>query len=74
MTRNRLIDPVAEAEAFNAAVKVGDTIEFRAHPEAEPKRFTTSTPAEVLGGHSAVVWLNGKSGCVATSHCKPIAA
>ncbi len=30
-----------------------------------------ATEAQVLGGHTAVVWLAGVSGCVALSHCEP---
>lgn len=32
----------------------------------------TKTAAEVLEGHTAVVWLDGVSGCVALSHVMPI--
>lgn len=51
---------------------VGDAVEYRDHPHAEPQQITTRTEAEVLGGHTAVVWLNGKSGCVACSACRPL--
>ncbi|MGV2904634.1 hypothetical protein [Achromobacter sp. AGC25] len=34
--------------------------------------FKTKTEAEVLSGHTAVVWLEGKRGCVAVSHCTPV--
>ncbi|WP_256701045.1 hypothetical protein [Caballeronia sordidicola] len=39
---------------------------------SKPTVYVTRTPAEVLSGHTAVVWLDGKSGCVAVSHCVPI--
>jgi hypothetical protein len=59
---------------FNAAVKVGDTVEYwEVIGMGEPERFVTESEAEVLGGHTAVVWLKGKRGCVALNHCKPIA-
>ena len=36
------------------------------YPKAEPDGiYTTRTAAEVLSGHTAVVWLDGFSGCVA---------
>jgi hypothetical protein len=34
------------------------------HPLAEPVETKTRTAAEVLSGHSAVVWVEGHAGCV----------
>ena len=61
-------------EKWNGTVAVGDAVEYRGYPEAEPQTFTTRTPAEILSGHTAVVWLNGKSGCVCVGACRPVAA
>jgi hypothetical protein len=55
----------AECDNFDRRVKVGDAVDYYSHPNAEPQRFTTRTNASVLSGHTAVVWLEGKSGCVA---------
>lgn len=60
-------------EKWNAKVSVGDAVEYRSYPEAEPQTFTTQTAAEILSGHTAVVWLNGKSGCVCLDACRPVA-
>jgi hypothetical protein len=38
------------------------------------KVSTTRTLAEVLSGHTAVVWVNGEAGCVALSHVEAEAA
>jgi len=57
-------------EEWNAKVKVGDTVEYHSYPGAEPQLFTTRTAASVLSNHTPVVWLNGKSGCVAVDACK----
>lgn len=66
-------NPQKEVDAFNARVMVGDLIEYsEVIGMTEPKRFNTATEAQVLSGHTAVVWLEGKSGCVAVSHCKPV--
>jgi hypothetical protein len=66
-------NPQKEVDAFNARVMVGDLIEYsEVIGLGEVHRFKTATPAEVLSGHTAVVWLEGKSGCVAVSHCKPV--
>ena len=53
-------------------VKVGDLVEYRGYPEADPQQFTTRTVASVLSGHTAVVWLKGKSGCVTVEACRPV--
>lgn len=67
-------NPYKEVYDFNAAVKVGDTVEFsEVIGMGEPIRYQTESEAEVLGEHTAVVWLKGKRGCVKLSHCKPIA-
>lgn len=62
-------NPQAEADKFNASIPVGSLVEFRNFPGTDSKQYRTRTPAEVLSGHTAVVWLEGKSGCVCCSHC-----
>jgi hypothetical protein len=55
-----------ECDRFNALVAVGTDVEY--HPViGEPKWRVrkTRTPASVLSGHTAVVWLEGEAGCVA---------
>lgn len=64
-------NPQAEVDAWNAKVAVGDYVDYRGYPGAEPKAFRTRTEAEVLSGHTAVVWLEGKSGCVCCEACTP---
>lgn len=66
--------PEKEVADWNARVKVGDTVEYRWFPEAEPEIFKTRTEAEVLSGHTAVVWLEGKSGCVSCDACRPVSS
>jgi len=65
-------NPQQEVDAWNARVKVGDSAEYSdVVGLTEPQTFKTKSEAEVLSGHTAVVWLEGKRGCVAVSHCKP---
>ena len=64
--------PVEMVDVWNRAVKVGDAVDYRGYPEAEPQRFQTRTVAQVLSGHTAVVWLEGKAGCVCIESCKPV--
>jgi hypothetical protein len=66
-------NPETLVSEFNARVSVGDVIEYsEVIGIGDPVRFTTATPAQVLSGHTAVVWLVGKSGCVCVTHCKPV--
>ncbi len=66
-------NPQKMVDSFNARVKVGDRVEYsEVVGMSKPTVYVTRTPAEVLSGHTAVVWLDGKSGCVAVSHCVPI--
>ena len=68
-------NPYKEVYDFNAVVKVGDTVEYsEVIGVGEAVRYQTQSEAEVLGEHTAVVWLKGKRGCVKLSHCKPVAA
>lgn len=65
------ITPQVAADDFNHAIAVGDWIRYREiKGEGDGKLYRTKTPASVLGGHSAVVWLEGKSGCVCCDHCE----
>jgi hypothetical protein len=57
-------NPSIGVAAWNTAVSVGQWVDYRSDPYAEPQRFKTRCRAEVLSGHTAVVWLEGKSGCV----------
>jgi hypothetical protein len=59
-----------EVAAFNRRFAVGAEVDyFEVIGDGKAKRLRTRTPAQVLGGHTAVVWLEGKSGCVCCSHC-----
>ena len=64
--------PVETADAWNRTVRVGDLVEYRGKPEAEPQRFRTRTVAQVLMNHTAVVWLDGRAGCVTVDACTPV--
>jgi hypothetical protein len=59
-----------EVVAFNRRFAVGDEVDYyEVIGLGESRRLRTRTAAEVLSGHTAVVWLDGKSGCVCCSHC-----
>jgi hypothetical protein len=58
----------AVCDAFNARTKVGDEVMVKIDGRAEPMRTKTRSPAQVLSGHSPVVWLEGVSGCYLLTH------
>ena len=60
-------------DMFNAAHSVGTRVRYWAGPrEGDGTVSTTRSEAEVLGGHTAVVWIVGVRGCVALSHVQAI--
>jgi hypothetical protein len=60
----------AEVDAFNRRFSVGDPVDYlEVLADGKSQRLTTRSEAQILSGHTAVVWLNGKSGCVCCSHC-----
>ncbi len=64
--------PDQQVVDWNNAWNVGQEVEYRSHPGADPQRFKTRSFAQVLSGHTAVVWLEGKSGCVTLDACRAV--
>ena len=61
--------PNQQAGRFNARYPIGTAVRYwTGVREGEGKLSHTRSIAEVLGGHTAVVWIEGESGCVALSH------
>lgn len=66
------------AEMFNALYPVGTPV--IAYPGARPEDALdaeqlvtrTRSKAEVLGGHTPVVWVDGHSACIALTHVDPV--
>lgn len=65
------MSPQALADCFNAFVSVGDQVAYAEIIGDQRTLYRTRTEAYVLSGHTAVVMLEGKSGCVCISHCQP---
>ena len=62
----------AVCDAFNAKHVVGGTI--RVWPgliEGEPIAVEIRYPAQILSGHTPVVYVTGGHGCIALSHVAP---
>lgn len=63
----------AACDRFDASFKVGDEVIVFTGPIGEnPRRATLRTGAQVLGGHTPVVYLDGGMGCVALTHVRPL--
>jgi hypothetical protein len=62
-------------DKWNRAFAVGTQIRYwtGAREGIGKTSFTRST-AQLLGGHTAVVWVDGESACVALSHVEPVPA
>ena len=66
---------VEQCDRWNEQYPVGTLVEY--HPiidEPEHRLRKTRSTAQVLSGHTAVVWLEGESGCVCLEACVPVAA
>lgn len=61
----------AEVDAFNARVSIGDTVLVKRDGVDTLGEYKTQTAAQILSGHSAVVWLDGVSGCYCLTHVVP---
>lgn len=64
-TKKQLHDAVAE---WNEKVPVGAPVCYR-KDTGEIIQTKTRSRAEMLSGHTPVVWLDGVRGCVALTHC-----
>ena len=61
----------SQCEAFNRKYPVGQKVSVRLD-DGSGLLTTTRSEAEVLSGHSAVIWLNGISGCYLLDGVTPI--
>jgi hypothetical protein len=59
-----------QCDEWNSVHPIGTTVAYHPVIGGEYHRIrTTRSGAVILGGHTAVVWLNGESGCVALEAC-----
>ncbi|WP_063978321.1 MULTISPECIES: hypothetical protein [unclassified Ensifer] len=61
----------AQCDAFNGQNAVGATVRVK-KDSGEIVETTTRSRAEVLSGHSAVIWLEGISGCYLLNRVRPV--
>lgn len=62
----------SQCDAFNAACEVGGRVAVKIDGTEKPLITTTRSEAQILSGHSAVVWMDGVSGCYNLTHVTPI--
>jgi hypothetical protein len=74
MTRHQpaLESLIAQCEAFNFDCRIGGRVAVNIDGSDKPLITTTRTAAQVLSGHTAVVWLNDVRGCYSLSQVTPI--
>lgn len=64
----------AQCDRWNDKHPIGTMVAFEfIRGEGETHRGASRTMAEVAGGHSAVIWLEGKAGWVDLDHCMALA-
>lgn len=62
-----------QCDAWNSAHPVGTLVSFEfIQGEGETFRGKSRSEAQVLSGHSPMIWLEGKSGCVHLGHCTAV--
>jgi hypothetical protein len=64
-------DQEASVTAWNSQHPVGTAVDVHLWT-GETKRTITTTPAQMLSGHTAVIWLKGVSGCYALRCVKAV--
>ena len=71
MKRRSLKSLQAECNKFNSVVAVGDDVVVKLDGVDEPFPTKTKSEAQVLSGHSAVIWLENVSGCYLLDRVTP---
>lgn len=62
-----------QVDAFNARYPVGQPVILQ-RDTGEQLRTVTRSEAQILSGHSAVIWVEGASGCYLLDRVTPVTA
>lgn len=62
----------AQCDAFNAVCAIGGRVAVNTDKSDKPVITTTRTEAQIMAGHTAVVWLHGLRSCWCLEHVAPI--
>jgi hypothetical protein len=73
MKRPNLKKMQAQCDAFNAVCPVGGSVTVTLDG-GEVRETVTTSEAQILSGHSPVVWMKGIIGCYLLDRVKPAAA
>jgi hypothetical protein len=68
---NKPKDAQRQVDQWNARYPVGQSVSVR-RDNGEDMVTKTIAPAELLSGHSAVIWLEGVSGCYLLGRVTPL--
>ena len=65
----------ATVDKWNASNPIGTMVSYQEIiGDGETHRGVSISEAQILSGHSAVIWMEGKRGCVCLEHCTAVAA
>lgn len=65
--------PEKECDNWNVKYPIGTSVMYKSGIEGlEMIHTLTKSSAQLLSGHSAVIWIEGKSGCVSLHFVTPI--
>lgn len=62
----------ALCDKWNVKYPIGTPVQFTLDSDDKVTYTTTSSLAEVLGGHTAVIWLDGVKGCYELDKVSPL--
>lgn len=65
------MSPAQEVTRWNEKYVIGTPVSVR-RDDGTAILTTTRSEAQVLGGHTAVIWLNGIAGCYLLSRVSPV--
>ena len=71
--RKKVSSLQAACDLFNEAYPVGTSVTVQLDGRDEPFKTVTRSTAQVLSGHSAVIWLENVTGCYLLERVTPIA-
>ncbi len=73
MSAKRIKKLQDRCDAFNAANPVGSRVLLQKDNAPKPVETKTRSVAQVLSGHTAVIWLEGVTGCYLLDRVTPVA-
>lgn len=63
----------AACDKFNALCPVGGKVRVKLDNVDEPLETTTRSEAQILSGHSCIVWMDNVRGCYLLDRVTPVA-